>query len=84
MKKIFIILFTHALLVFISACGNTGKHNQQGTHTQEDGTVHNDEQHKHEEENDLPEQENFVLGEDTAEMHDHNEHDKDQDHDHVH
>jgi len=83
MKKSLFILFAYTFLVLLTACNSSNRSSQQDTHTHEDGTVHEGEHH-HEDENDLPEQESFMLGEDSAHMDDHHGHEEGHDHGHEH
>ena len=84
MKKALFIVFVYSLVWVVTSCGNQSKNNQE-THVHQDGTVHEGEYHHENEELDVPEQESFVVGEDSTEIHEHHDHDgHDHDHDHSH
>ena len=80
MKRILFILAIAGLI--LSSCGNKKKKEQSGYHTHEDGTVHRNDAHSHE--NDAkPQQESFEVAgdDDRANEHEHGDGDKKHSHD---
>jgi hypothetical protein len=80
MKKILFILAVTGL--FFTSCGNKKKQNNSETHVHEDGTVHTNDAHSHEQDA-KPQQESFEVEADDNEGQKH-EHDGDAGHDHDH
>jgi len=85
MKKALIIVFVYSFVWVVTSCGNKTQDNNQETHVHQDGTAHEG-AHHHEHEEKAPEQESFIVGEDSTEAHEHHDdgHDQDHDHDHEH
>lgn len=91
MKKAFSIITILAFVISLASCGNKKKKTEEkpGYHTHEDGTVHRDDEHKHDAK---PNQETFEVkaDEDAEHKHEGDEHDHDghkhdsDEHDHDH
>ena len=60
MKKIVFALAIAALVISVSSCGNKKKQNNSETHVHEDGTVHANDAHSHEQDSE-PDQESFEV-----------------------
>lgn len=87
MKNILSILTVLAIVFALSSCGNKKKKDTVDTHTHEDGTVHANDAHSHDNDS-QPAQESFEVKEENDTEHKHEDgnldghnHDSD-DHDH--